>query len=252
VAILARTATAPGAARHPPQGGHIPTGVHEIDAASQGPLARVLLAIARRTGLTPNGLTLIGFAGVCAVGVLIVTRQWVLAGFLYVAFSLGDSLDGTLARATGRASRFGAFLDSTLDRLAEGVILGALGITFALDGNGWAVGACFVALSASFLVSYSRARSEGLGIDSNKGGLTGRPERLVLTGAGIFLGSLGSVLEFTIVVLAALSLFTMLQRIWHIRGVLERAAPARAPTGACPGAGPGPPRGSGPAPEGQS
>jgi CDP-diacylglycerol--glycerol-3-phosphate 3-phosphatidyltransferase len=209
--------------------------LHEVEAGGgtppQGVLARGLLAVARRTGLTPNALTLIGFGGVCAVGALIIARQWVLAGFLYVAFSLGDSLDGTLARATGRASRFGAFLDSTLDRLAEGVILGALGVTFAVDGNGWAVGACFVALSASFLVSYSRARSEGLGIDSNKGGLTGRPERLVLTGAGIFMGSLGSVLEVTVVVIAALSLVTMLQRIWHIHRALEGPGAAAPPGG---------------------
>jgi len=179
------------------------------------------LGIANALRLTPNRLTLLGFAGVCVVAVLIVTRQWVIAGFLYVAFSLGDSLDGALARAQGQASRFGAFLDSTLDRLAEGVVLGALGVTFAERGQQWIVAACFIALTASFLVSYTRARSEGLGIDTNKGGLMGRPERLVLTGAGIFMGSLGSVLAAVIVVLAALSLTTMIHRIWHIYRVLQ-------------------------------
>ncbi len=171
--------------------------------------------------ISPNGLTLIGFGGVCLVAVLIITHQWVIAGLLYVGFSLRDSLDGTLARAQGPATPFGAFLDSRLARLAEGVILGALGVVFAQRGEPWIVGACFIALTASFLVSYTRARSEGLGIDTNKGGLMGRPERLVLTGAGIFLGSLGSVLEAVIVVLAALSLMTMVHRIWHIHRVLQ-------------------------------
>ena len=209
--------------RRPPGGALISTGLHEISDATapRGAFGRALLGIANALRLTPNALTLLGFAGVCAVGVLIINRQWVIAGFLYVAFSLGDSLDGTLARAQGRASQFGAFLDSTLDRLAEGVILGALGVTFAERGQQWIVGACFVALTASFLVSYTRARSEGLGIDSNKGGLMGRPERLVLTGGGIFMGSLGSVLAAVIVVLAALSLMTMVHRIWHIYRVLQ-------------------------------
>lgn len=212
------------------RGALISTGLHEISdpiAPPRGAFGRSLLGIANALRITPNVLTLLGFAGVCLVAVLIINRQWVLAGFLYIAFSLGDSLDGTLARAQGRASPFGAFLDSTLDRLAEGVILGALGVTFAEHGQQWIVAACFIALTASFLVSYTRARSEGLGIDTNKGGLMGRPERLVLTGAGIFLGSLGSVLEAVIVVLAALSLMTMVHRIWHIYRALQ-SAPASA------------------------
>ncbi len=196
-------------------------------------MARVLLAIATAIRLTPNGLTLLGFAGVCGVAALIISRQWVLAGLAYVAFSLADSLDGTLARAQGTATRFGAFLDSTLDRLAEGVILGALGVVLARDGQEVAVGACFVALSASFLVSYTRARSEGLGIDDNKGGLMGRPERLVLTGAGIFMGGLGSVLEVVIYVLAGLSLMTVGQRIWHVRQSID-APPAAGIGGPAP------------------
>ena len=155
---------------------------------------------------------------------LIIERQWVAAGFVYVAFSLADSLDGTLARAQGTVTRFGAFLDSTMDRVAEGIILGALGVTFAQDGHEWAVAAAFVALTASFIVSYTRARSEGLGVDDNKGGLMGRPERLVLTGAGIFLASLGWVLEIIVLVLAALSVATAAQRIWHVR--LAADAPA--------------------------
>jgi CDP-diacylglycerol--glycerol-3-phosphate 3-phosphatidyltransferase len=180
----------------------------------------VLLRVAEVLRLSPNGLTMFGFAGVCLAAFLIVERHWLAAGLVYVAFSLGDSLDGTLARVQGRASTFGAFLDSTMDRVAEGVILGALGVTFAQDGHEWAVAACFVALTASFIVSYTRARSEGLGVDDNRGGLMGRPERLALTGAGIFLGPLGQVLEVVVVVLAALSTVTAVQRIWHVRQAL--------------------------------
>jgi|GEM_PF-542574 len=210
---------------------HITTGLHEIEIGG-GPrprgVGRALLRIAEAIRLTPNALTLLGLVGVCVAAWLIVERYWLAAGFVYVAFSLGDSLDGTLARVQGRVTRFGAFLDSTLDRVAEGIILGALGITFAQDGHEWAVAACFVALTASFIVSYTRARSEGLGVDDNKGGLMGRPERLVLTGAGIFLASLGWVLEVTVLVLAALSVMTALQRIWHVRQVAD--APPAPPT----------------------
>ncbi|MFN8110793.1 MAG: CDP-alcohol phosphatidyltransferase family protein [Thermoleophilia bacterium] len=199
--------------------------MHQVGSdRPRGPLAalgRVLLAIANALRLSPNALTLLGLAGVCGVGALIIARVWVVAGLLYVAFSLADSLDGTLARAQGRSTSFGAFLDSTLDRVAEGIILGALGIVLAQKGHAVAVGACFAALTASFMVSYTRARSEGLGIDSNKGGLMGRPERLVLTGAGIFMGGLGSVLPVVIYVLAALSTGTALHRILHVRTALD-------------------------------
>jgi CDP-diacylglycerol---glycerol-3-phosphate 3-phosphatidyltransferase len=147
----------------------------------------------------------------------------VLASLVFVASGLVDSLDGTLARYQGRSTRFGAFLDSTLDRLAEGVILGAIGITLAQDGTAWAVGACFVALTGSFLVSYARARAEGLGIPGSSGGLMGRPERLVIVGAALFLGGVGDLLPVTMVVLAALSLMTAVHRIV----IVWRASDAR-------------------------
>ena len=117
-----------------------------------------------------------------------------LSSLVFIASGLVDSLDGLVARHQGRVTAFGAFLDSTLDRLAEGVIFGAIGITFAQDDLDWALAACFVALTASFLVSYARARAEGLGIPGSSGGLMGRPERLVIVGAGLFLGGVGDVL----------------------------------------------------------
>ena len=123
------------------------------------------------------------------------------------------------SRATRAGSRaFGAFLDSTLDRLAEGVIIGAIGITFAQDSNDWGLAACFVALTASFIVSYARARAEGLGIPGSSAGLMGRPERLVIVGAALFLGSVGDVLPVVMAILAGLSLMTAGHRIVLLDG----------------------------------
>ena len=166
------------------------------------------MALIARTGITPNGVTILGFLGICAASGLALGRLWVAASLVFIVSGLVDSLDGSLARYQGRVTAFGGFLDSTLDRLAEAVILGAIGITFAQDGRHWALAACFGALSGSFLVSYARARAEGLGIQGSSGGLMGRPERLVLLGAGLFVGGVGLVLESLIVVLAVLSLMT--------------------------------------------
>lgn len=172
-------------------------------------------------------VTWIGFLGICGSAALLLNRQWVLSALVFVASGLVDSLDGTLARYQGRSSDFGAFLDSTLDRLAEGVVLGALGITFAQDGQDWALAACFVALTASFLVSYARARAEGLGIAGSSGGLMGRPERLVIVGAAMFLGGLGDLLTpVLIAVLAGLSSITAAHRMLIVwRATNGRDAP---------------------------
>ena len=169
------------------------------------------------SGVTPNAVTLVGFAGVCAAAALTVAELWVAASLVFVASGLVDSLDGLLARYQGTATRFGAFLDSTLDRVADGVIIGAIGITFARDGRTLPVAACFVALMASFIVSYARARAEGLGIPGSSGGLMGRPERLVIVGAGLFVGGVGDVLPVMMGVLAALSTVTAVHRILIVR-----------------------------------
>lgn len=166
--------------------------------------------------ITPNILTFIGFLGVCGAAALVLDRRWVLAALVFVTFGLVDSLDGTLARYQGTESEFGAFWDSTLDRLAEAVIIGAIGVVMAQDGREWIVAAAFAALAGSFLVSYTRARAEGLGVEGTSGGLMGRPERLVLLGAGLFLGGVGDVLPVIMIVLAAVSLMTAGQRVWTV------------------------------------
>jgi CDP-diacylglycerol--glycerol-3-phosphate 3-phosphatidyltransferase len=195
---------------------HIATELEELDAASprrrSGP-SRAVLRLVDRSGITPNAVTIIGFLGICAAAGLALARWWVLASLVFIASGLVDSLDGLLARYQNRVTAFGAFLDSTLDRLAEGVIIGAIGITLAQDDDIWGVAACFVALTASFLVSYTRARAEGLGIPGSSGGLMGRPERLVIVGAALFLGGVGDVLPVGMAILAGLSLMTAGHRI---------------------------------------
>ncbi len=176
----------------------------------------MFLRLVDASRVTPNVVTLIGFLGVCASAALAIDRLWVPAALVFVVFGLVDSLDGTLARYQGTESEFGAFWDSTLDRLAEGVIIGAIGVVMAQDGREWFVAAAFAALTGSFMVSYARARAEGLGVEGISAGLMGRPERLVLIGTGLFLGSVGDVLPVILVILAAVSLMTAFHRVWLV------------------------------------
>jgi CDP-diacylglycerol--glycerol-3-phosphate 3-phosphatidyltransferase len=170
-----------------------------------------------RLGVGPNTVTVGGFLIIVAACALILTEWWMPAFAVFVIGGFSDLLDGSVARLSGRVTRFGAFLDSTLDRLAEGLVLGSIGIVFARDGRWWGLGACFIALTASFLVSYTRARAEGLGITSNKGGLMGRSERLFLIGTGLFFQTwVDRFLEGTIYVLVALTVLTVVQRMVHV------------------------------------
>jgi CDP-diacylglycerol--glycerol-3-phosphate 3-phosphatidyltransferase len=194
-----------------------------------GPIVRFLV----RIGVTPNAITLFGFALAIATCALIIGEVWPAAFAVFFIGSVSDMFDGSVARLSGKVTRFGAFLDSTLDRTAEGLVLGAIGIVFARDGNWWALGACFLALTASFLVSYTRARAEGIGIHTNKGGLMSRPERLALTGLGLLLAPIDHVLEGVIYVMAVLTTVTVAQRVVHVWRELKAIDAAR----------PGPPEG---------
>lgn len=187
-----------------------------------GPVIRGLVKL----GVGPNAVTVAGFLLVTTSCALILAEWWLAAFFVFVVGSMSDMLDGSVARLSGKSTRFGAFLDSTLDRLAEGLVLGSLGVVFARDGNEWALAAAFVALIASFLVSYTRARAEGLGIDDNRGGLMSRTERLFLIGTGLFFAWIDHFLEVVIVVLAVLSVVTVLQRVVHVWRKLRSEDPA--------------------------
>ena len=176
--------------------------------------AGVLMPIVRalgRMGVHPNTITIIGLLLQMGVGVVFGLGHTRVGGFLLLAVGPVDALDGAMARALGQQSRFGAFLDSTLDRLSDAALI--LGITahYLRQGQTVAVVLSLIALVAAMMVSYTRARAESLGFDCEVGLLT-RMERVVLIGA---LSAVG--LPVVMVwMLAVLSVFTMVQRILHV------------------------------------
>lgn len=178
---------------------------------------RLLIRIVDVTHVTPNVLTIIGFTGVVVSAGLIIAELWWAAFFVYLATALGDSLDGTLARYQGTDSEFGAFLDSTLDRAADGVTLGAFAVVFAQRDEPVMVAITIIALISSYIISYARSRAETLGVDDASAGLMERTERLVLLGPAIVMGGLEMVPEAIITALAALSIITAVDRVATVR-----------------------------------
>jgi CDP-diacylglycerol---glycerol-3-phosphate 3-phosphatidyltransferase len=175
--------------------------------------------------LTPNAISLTGFALCLVAAVLIWEDHYLLGGIAFVVGSVCDTLDGRYARASGKGSPFGAFLDSTLDRVEEGVVLTAVAANFSEAGDEIAVAAVVVAVLASLMVSYTRARAEALGVEC-KMGIASRAVRVVILSAGLILFGLDlDVLEASVYLLAGLSVFTVGQRIWHVRGQLVQPAP---------------------------
>jgi len=178
--------------------------------------------------LTPNAISLTGFVLNVVAAVLVLERYYFLAGIAFIVGSVCDTLDGRYSRMSGKGTPFGAFLDSTLDRIEEGVVLAAVCVVFADQGKEWAAGAVVVAVLASLMVSYTRARAEALGVDC-KVGLATRPVRVVILSAGLILAKGASLvdvelLEPAVYVLAALSVFTVFQRIFHVRAALNAPA----------------------------
>ncbi len=171
-----------------------------------------------RLGLTPNALTLIGLllnalvAGVLALG------HPVLGGVLVLVANAFDMLDGALARVSGKGSRFGAFFDSTLDRYAEALIyLGVMAWLVRL-GDSWSLLAAYLSVVGSFMVSYSRARAEGLGVQGEVGWLP-RPERILLLALALILHQY--LLAPVLWLLAVMTNFTALQRILYAKKALD-------------------------------
>lgn len=161
-------------------------------------LAMPIATALGRLGLTPNGLTLIGFAGTCVAAWAAASQLWLLAGFLVLTFGIFDLFDGTLARATGQASRLGAFLDSTFDRTGEAIVY--VGIAIGCLAANFAVGAVLAAaaMAAAFMVSYTRAKAESLGFSTGSGlagvGLAPREVRIVILTVGLILAGNGALL----------------------------------------------------------
>jgi len=174
--------------------------------------------------LTPNAISLTGLVLNLVAAGLVLERYYVLAGIAFIVGSICDTLDGRYSRMSGKGTPFGAFLDSTLDRIEEGIVLTAIAVVFAKDGDEWAVAAVVVAVLASLMVSYTRARAEALGVEC-KVGIATRAIRVVILsiglvfakGAGIFDADL---LAPAVYVLAALSVITVFQRIFHVRAAL--------------------------------
>lgn len=186
--------------------------------------SRSMLGLAR-TRVTPNALTT-GGVTLCAVASVLVfyeNRNEILFFWLGAAiFGVGsilDVLDGALARASGKGTPFGAFLDSTTDRVSEGFMLGAIALVFARHGEMVAVALAFAAVAASFLVSYTRARAEALGLKGDVG-IGSRAERVVVIFAGLVLAPWG-VLPWAIGLLAVTAWFTVGQRILSVRAQLR-------------------------------
>jgi CDP-diacylglycerol--glycerol-3-phosphate 3-phosphatidyltransferase len=161
--------------------------------------------------LTPNQLTVAGFALNVAAAVLIYERAWIAATAVFVVGSVADALDGALARARGELTPFGGFLDSTLDRMSEGAIFTAVGLYLAADGETLALGCTFVALAGSLLVSYTRAKAEILGLRGDVG-LMARLERIVIIAIALPFAGMGS-LAWVMYALAPLTVLTVLQRM---------------------------------------
>jgi CDP-diacylglycerol--glycerol-3-phosphate 3-phosphatidyltransferase len=177
--------------------------------------------------LTPNAISLTGFALNLAAAGLVVGRLFFLAGVAFIVGSIMDTLDGRYSRMSGKGTEFGAFLDSTLDRLEEGIVLTTVGAYFASQHNELAVAAVVAAVLFSLMVSYTRARAEALGVQC-KVGLATRPVRVVIIAIGLLFARGASIGDFDLLapavyVLAALSLVTVCQRIWHVRHELTAA-----------------------------
>jgi len=202
---------------HAQNGGRIPPGPGELSA-----LVRNRLIESR---LTPNAISMAGLALCAGAAVLLWQRWFFLAGLAYIAGSVMDLLDGRYSRMSGKGTPFGAFLDSTLDRVSEGVVLTAVGAYFASRGDQLTVAVVVLAVLSSVMVSYTRARAEALGVEC-KVGIANRAVRVVVLSAGLLLAKgafLGDfeLLEPAVYVLAGLSTITVFQRIAHVRRELR-------------------------------
>ena len=178
--------------------------------------------------LTPNAISVTGLLLNLVAAALIWQEQYILGGIAFIVGSVCDTLDGRYSRMSGKGTQFGAFLDSTLDRVEEGIVLTAVGSYFSSVGDDRAVAATVLAVLASLMVSYTRARAEALGVEC-KVGLATRPVRVVILSAGLLLARGASLGDFellapAIYAMAVLTTFTVLQRVLHVRKALRGAA----------------------------
>jgi CDP-diacylglycerol---glycerol-3-phosphate 3-phosphatidyltransferase len=177
--------------------------------------------------LTPNAISMTGLALNVLAAVLVWRQYYFVGGVAFIVGSIMDTLDGRYSRMSGKGTAFGAFLDSTLDRCEEGIVLTAVAVSFVRQHNQLAVAAVVIAVLASRMVSYTRARAEALGVEC-KVGIATRPVRVVILSVGLVFArgaSLGhfNLLAPAVYVLAVLSAFTVLQRVVHVHAALRDA-----------------------------
>jgi CDP-diacylglycerol--glycerol-3-phosphate 3-phosphatidyltransferase len=175
--------------------------------------------------LTPNTISITGLVLNLAAAALITQRLFVLGGVAFIVGSVMDTLDGRYSRMSGKGTLFGAFLDSTLDRIEEGIVLTAVAWYFADTGHAIPAAACVLAVLGSLMVSYTRARAEALGVEC-KVGIATRPVRVVLLSIGIVFAKGAGIFDVellapAIYAMAALTAITVVQRVWHVRGELK-------------------------------
>lgn len=201
-----------------------------LSVSARAGVAKVLDPIGAwlvRHGVSANTVTLVGTGAVVAGSVLLVTRGKLAVGLVVITISVfTDLLDGSMARTRGKPNRFGALLDSTMDRVADGAVLGCLAYWLAATGQVASAAACIIALIAAQAVSYVKARAESLGASCDVG-FAERAERLIILGVGTLLWLLGVpyALVIALWILAAASVWTVGQRIWHVRAQLDKDEP---------------------------
>jgi CDP-diacylglycerol--glycerol-3-phosphate 3-phosphatidyltransferase len=185
--------------------------------------------------LTPNAISMTGLILNLAAAALVVEKLFFLGGIAFIIGSVMDTLDGRYSRMSGKGTLFGAFLDSTLDRIEEGVVLTAIAAYFAARGDEFAAAMCVIVVLGSLMVSYTRARAEALGVEC-KVGVATRPVRVVILSIGLLFAKGAGVFDVellapAIYAMAALTTFTVGQRVWHVRGQLSGEPPpdAQAP-----------------------
>jgi CDP-diacylglycerol--glycerol-3-phosphate 3-phosphatidyltransferase len=180
-------------------------------------LANPIIRQLARTPVTPNSLTLLSFITATGAAALIVTANFLAAGFVFLVAGLLDILDGALARQTNRVTRFGAVLDSTLDRLTEGVVLLSILFFYADEASISGILLTGVVMLTAMLVSYIKARAEAVGIECTVGIFT-RPERIIVLTLGLLINQL----DIALYVIAAFSLFTAGQRLVYVWRQIKR------------------------------
>jgi CDP-diacylglycerol--glycerol-3-phosphate 3-phosphatidyltransferase len=195
--------------------------VRKYSRAFIEPIARLF----GRTGISPNVLTVVGFFLMVGVAFVLAQGYFVLGGVLITAFALFDAIDGTLARMTKRTSRFGAFLDSTLDRFSEAIIFFGLFLYFLSDGHSTELILIYATVVGSLMVSYARARAEGIGVPV-KDGLFTRFERIFLLVVGLLFDGwiFSNWLTLILWILAIFTNITAVQRmyvVWQITAAEE-------------------------------